>query len=184
MRLRTVLIMVSVLIVLGVVFVFLRRKPEPPQPETPRTFVWWIEMEEIEKISVSLPRQGKSQAWVKDEDRYFYFDEPDGPKVDMTRWGGGIPLLLSGPAAARSIAEQATDQQLQMYGLHDPTMRIELTLDNGDTLGIEIGNSTPDQQAYYIRRVDSKDVYTVDYTWYEVLERLVLDPPYPEPEEQ
>jgi hypothetical protein len=184
MRLRAILIMVALLISLGVVYFLVRRKPEPPQPETPRMFVWWIEMEEIEKISVSLPRQGKSEAWVKHEDRYFYFDEPDGPKVDMQRWGGGIPLLLSGPAAARRIAEQATDQQLELYGLDDPAMRIELTLDNGDTLGIEIGDSTPDRQAYYIRRADSKDVYTVDYTWYEVLERLVVDPPYPEAEEE
>jgi hypothetical protein len=91
---------------------------------------------------------------------------------------------LSGPAAARSIAEQATNQELQIYGLHDPAMRIDLTRDNGDTLLIDIGNSTPDRQAYYIRRADSRDVYTVDYTWYEVLERLVLDPPYPESEEE
>lgn len=183
MKLHTVLIMATVLIALGVVYFLVRRKPEPPQPETPRTFVWWIDMEEIQKISVSLPKQGKSQAWVKHEDRYFYFDEPDGPRVDMTRWGGGIPLLLSGPAAARSIVEQAADQQLEIYGLDDPAMRIDLTLHNGDTLHVEIGNSTLDQQAYYIRRTDSQDIYTVDHTWYEVVERLVLEPPYPEPEE-
>lgn len=184
MKLRTVLIMVAVLIALGVVFVFVRQKPEPPPPETPRTFVWQIEMEEIEKISVSLPKQGKSEAWVKHEDRYFYFDEPDGPRVNMARWGGGIPLLLSGPAAVRRIAEHATDEQLEIYGLDDPGMRIDLTLDNRDTLRIELGDNTPDRQAYYIRRTDLKDVYTVDYTWYDVFERLVLDPPYPKPEKE
>jgi hypothetical protein len=184
MKLRTVLVMAAVLIALGVVYAVSRRKPEPPQPEIPRMFVWSVDMEEIAKIGVSLPRQGKSQAWVKHEDRYFYFDEPDGSVVDMTRWGGGIPLLLSGPAAVRIITEQATDQQLEIYGLDDPAMRIHLTLDNGEILLIDIGNGTPDGRAYYIRRLDSQDVYTVDYTWYEVIERLVLDPPYPEPGEE
>ena len=63
-------------------------------------------------------------------------------------------------------------------------MWIALTLDNGDNIHIEIGDNTPNGQGYYIRRAESKDVYTVDYTWYEVFERLVLDPPYPKVEEE
>jgi hypothetical protein len=122
-----------------------------------------------------------SEAWTKHEDQYFYFDEADGPQVDRARWGGGIPLLLSGPAAARLIAGQATSEQLEVFGLDDPNMRIDLTLKNGRTFRIVLGDSTPDRQGYYIKRTDSEDVYTVDYTWYHVFERLVLDPPYPKP---
>jgi hypothetical protein len=98
----------------------------------------------------------------------------------MKRWGGGIPLLLSGPGAERLIASESTDEQLQMYGLEDPKMKIDLTLENEDTINIEVGDRTPDGQACYIKLVKSNDVYTVHYTWYEVLERLVLEPPYPE----
>ena len=116
------------------------------------------------------------------EDRYFYFDEPRGPKVDTVRWGGGIPLLLSGPVATRLIAEQATAQQLELYGLDKPIMQIDLTLDNGDHIRTEIGDSTPNGQGYYIRRADL--IYAVDYTWFDVLERLVLDPPYPNAEQE
>lgn len=184
MKLRALLIMAAVLVALGVVLYFLRPKTEQPPQGKPRTFIWKIEMEEIKKVSVSLPKQGKNQSWVKHEDRYFYFDEPNGPKVDMQRWGGGVPLLLSGPVAARRIAEQATDEQLAEYGLEDPSMRIDLTLESGDTLRIEIGDSTPDRQGYYIRRADLDDVHTVDYTWYGVFERLVLEPPYPKAEEE
>jgi hypothetical protein len=32
------------------------------------------------------------------------------PKVNMKRWGGGIPLLLSGPGAERLITSEATDK--------------------------------------------------------------------------
>jgi hypothetical protein len=184
MKLRTILIMVAVLIALGVAFVFLRPKPESLPVEPSKAYLWNFDMMELQRIGISLPKEGKNQAWVKHEDRYFYFDEPNGPKVDMARWGGGIPLLLSGPAAARIIAEHATVQQLELYGLDEPGMQIDLILDNGDTIQIELGDSTPNGQAYYIRRADSHAVYTIDYTWHDVMERLVLDPPYPDVEEE
>ncbi len=135
-------------------------------------------------MAISLPADGKREAWVKHEDKYWYFDQPDGPKVNMKRWGGGIPLLLSGPGANRSIAENATDEQLEIYGLKNPKMKMNLVLENEDSIGVEVGDRTLDGQAYYIKLIDSRAVYTVDFTWYDVLERLVLDPPYPVPEEQ
>ena len=48
---------------------------------------------------------------------------------------------------------------------------------------IKVGDSAPDGSAYYIELADSNAVYTVDDIWYEVLERLVLEPPYPTTEE-
>jgi hypothetical protein len=63
-------------------------------------------------------------------------------------------------------------------------MKMVLILQNGDTIDIEVGNRTIDGRAYYIRQLDSNAIYTVDHTWYEVLERLVLDPPHPEPLKQ
>jgi hypothetical protein len=184
MKLRITPIMVAVLIALGVAYIFLRPQPEPPPAEEPMLFIWSFDMEELHRISVSLPRQGKSMAWIRQEDRYFYFDEPGGPRVDSARWGGGIPLLLSGPAATRTIAEQATEQQLAFFGLDEPRMHINLTLDNGDNIRIEVGDRTPNAQGDYIRRAESTDVYTVDYTWHDVFERLVVDPPYPQAEEE
>jgi len=178
MKRRTILIMVVVLIALGAFFYFSNRPDPEPQPE-PRPFVWDVEMDELQTMSITLPRKGMSESWVKGEDRYWYFDEPDGAKVDMKRWGGGIPLLLSGPAANRTIVETATDDQLEIYGFDDPQMRIELILASGESIDIEVGDRTPDGQGHYIRLADSGDLYIVDYTWFDVLERLVLDPPYP-----
>lgn len=142
--------------------------------------VWSVEMMELTAITVSLPLKEKSEAWTKHDDKYWYFDKPDGPKVDMKRWGGGIPLLLSGPAADRLITEESTNEQLEIYGLADPRMEINIGLENGDTFNIEVGDVTPGGQTYYVKLANSRKVYTVDYTWYDVFERLVLDPPYPE----
>jgi len=183
MKLRTIIVMAGILVALGVVFLISSRPKTEPQAE-PRPFVWSVEMGDLKAMAINLPHEEKSEAWVKHEDQYWYFDKPEGPKVNMKRWGGGIPLLLSGPGADRLIADNATDEQLGMYGLKDPKMKIDLVLENEDTIHIEIGDRTLDGQAYYIKMIDSTTVFTVDYTWHDVLRGLVLEPPYPEPDGQ
>ena len=182
MKLRTILVMAGILLALGAIYFISRQPPESePKPE-PRRFIWSVGMEDLKHLTINLPAKGKSEAWVKHEDRYWYFDRPNGTKVNMKRWGGGIPLLLSGPGAERLISGAATQEQLEMYGFTPPQMEMALTLRNGDTLKIQIGSRTLDGRTYYIKLLDSETIYTVDHTWYDVLERLVLDPPYPEPE--
>lgn len=178
MRARTIIILAAVLVVLGAVF-FVTSRPKPPPAAEERPYVWQVDMDELATIAISIPPEGRRKAWVQHEDQYWYFDEPDGPRVDVKRWGGGIPLILSGPAANRRIAEQADDTTLKLYGLADPRMQITLGLKDGTGLSIDAGDRTPDGLAYYVMLTDARDVYTVDATWYGVLERLVLDPPYP-----
>jgi hypothetical protein len=184
MKLRTILVMAGILVALGILFLVTRKQPEPEPQAEPRRFVWSVRMEDLKHLSISLPAAEKREAWIKHEDRYWYFDQPNRPKVDMKRWGGGIPLLLSGPGAERLITDTPSDKQMDMYGFNSPKMKMVLILQNGDTIDIEVGNRTIDGRAYYIRQLDSNAIYTVDHTWYEVLERLVLDPPYPEPLKQ
>ena len=177
MKLRLILILAGAAAALAVVYYFSSRPQPQPRPE-PRPFVWYVEMTELARMSIALPRRGLQQAWEKHADRQWYFAGPQGQPVDPKRWGGGIPLLLSGPGANRRVAEDAAADQIERFGLSDPQMAIDLTLDNGDTVSIAVGDATPDRRSYYIQRAGASDVYTVDYTWYDVLERLVTDPPY------
>lgn len=177
MKLRLILILAGAAAALAVVYQFSSRPQPQPRPE-PRPFVWNVEMTELARMSIALPRRGLQQAWEKHPDRQWYFAEPDGAPVDPQRWGGGIPLLLSGPGANRRVAEDAAAGQITRFGLSDPQMAIELTLDDGGTVSIAVGDATPDRRSYYIRRAGAGDVYTVDYTWYDVLARLVTEPPY------
>jgi hypothetical protein len=179
MKLKSILIMVGVLVVLGAAFLIINR-PKPQPPAQPRQFVWQVEMEQLAAMAISLPHEKKREAWVRHTDKYWYFDTPNGQMVNMKRWGGGIPLLLSGPGANRLIATNATSEELRMYGLADPLMKIKLTLDNKRAIDIDVGDKTPGGEAYYIKLASAKDVYTVDYTWFDVLARLVREPPYPE----
>ena len=182
MKFNAIIIMGAILVVLAAIFFISRDVPESESRETSRQFIWSFGMQDLTHIEINLPPEGKREAWVKHEDRSWYFDRANGPKVNNKRWGGGIPLLLSGPGAQRLIDKAATDEQLRIYGFMDPKMTISLLLQNGDVINVEVGDKTLDAQAYYIRRADSRAVYTVDHTWYDVLEHLVMAPPYPEAE--
>ena len=138
-------------------------------------------MDKIERIELRLPREGGSQAFIKITrgDQFpWFFDDPKRSRVDIDRWGGGIPLLLSGPGTARIISEHTTEEKLAELGLIKPQMEITLTLEKGKALSIKVGDRTPDGHAYYVQSPYSTEVALVDYTWFNVLKRLVKEPPY------
>jgi len=183
LRLKSILILLVILLGLGVYFIFFNKTEPPPESET-RVFLWNIEMDEIQRIEIRLPREGESEAFIKipEEDKFpWHFDDLQKSKVDVARWGGGIPLLLSGPGIERIIAKNATEEKLAEFGLTQPQMEITLTLEDGEILNIAVGDRTPDENTFYVKLLDSNDVSLVDYTWYEVLERLVKEPPYAPP---
>jgi hypothetical protein len=183
LNLRNIIVLVAIAGVLGVIFFIVNRPgPEAPIDTIPR--IWHIEnQEDIQhiKINVRTEEGFPSESFIQHEDRYFYFDVENGSIVDMKRWGGGIPLLLSGPGADRRLVLNATDAKLTEYGFNVPKMAIELILKNGTVYNIELGNSTPSGKTYYIRLKESRDIYTVDYTWFDVISKLVTEPPYPAP---
>ena len=183
MKLKSIMVLAVMLAGSGILYYYTSRTESPP-PTKPRPIVWDVDMEELAKMAISLPAQGKREAWVKHYDRYWYFDQPGGPKVNMKRWGGGIPLLLSGPGAERLITDNASKKQLDIFGFLKPSMKIDLTLENSKIIQIDVGDSTPDAQGFYVKLRKSNDVYTVHESWYHVLERLVVEPPYPDPDEK
>ena len=184
MRPRNILILVAVLAITIAVYFVMRPVEEPPIKPDPPERIWQFDMDELEHIRIELPNQNMSESFLEHEDRQWYFDDPSGPKVDPDRWGGGIPLILASPAAERSIAKDATEEQLAIYGFTLPQMKMTLTNEDKEFVNIEIGDAVPDGSAYYIRLADSNDIYVIDGIWYEVLERLVLEPPYPPEEEE
>ncbi|MFC2072573.1 DUF4340 domain-containing protein [Chloroflexota bacterium] len=183
MRLRNVLILLAILLALGGYFYF-SNAPQPVSKPEPKLYAWLIEIEDIKQIEIRLPHEDKSEAFIKvtEGDKFpWYFNDPQRSEVDVERWGGGIPLLLSGPGVDRVIARNATEEKLTEFGLTQPQMEIALTLEDGNIMNIKVGDKAPDGHAFYVQAPDSNDVALVDYTWYEVLERLVKEPPYAPP---
>jgi hypothetical protein len=151
-------------------------------------FVWNFDMDNLQDVTMSLPKANISESVVKHSDNQeFYFDVTNGPEVDSQRWGGAIPALLSGPEASSLVQKNATTPELQQYGLGPSVspstlnMDIKLTiLSNGTPVNYEIyiGGSNPSGTIYYVRLAGNTDVYSVDKSWYDVLVDIVTDPPY------
>ena len=177
MKLKAILILAAVLAVAGSFYYFVSR-PKPPAEPAAKYFVWDFTMDQLQKVTISLPKSNLSESFVKHPDEQFYFDVPNGPMVDNQKWGGGIPLLLSGPGAMRLIIQNATSAQLQQYGFNTPTMTLKLTLDDGTLYNVLVGDSNPNAAATYVKLTDNSDVYTVDISWYNVLAAIVTNPPY------
>jgi len=180
LRVRNILVLLAVFVILVGVYAVVSR-PKLTTTPPPNIYVWSIKESDLEHIVISLPRECKSQAFIKISEKNkfpWHFDDSQRSPVDSKRWGGGIPLLLSGPVANRIIVKNATNQQLMEYGLAQPSMEIILALANKDSMRIEVGNSTPNNKNYYIRVPQSNTVALVDYTWYDVLKSLVIDPPF------
>jgi hypothetical protein len=188
LKLKAILILVAILAVAGTTYYFVTRPKAPVQP-TAKHFVWNFDMDELQNVTFTLPKAGNgglTESFVKHPDnKEFYFDVVNGPEVDNLRWGGGIPILLSGPQANRMILPSATEAQLQQYGL-DPAIKplnmdIKLTILIGGTpvkYEVYVGDSNPDGSNYYVRLAGNTDVYTVDKSWYDVLADIITNPPY------
>jgi hypothetical protein len=188
LKLKAILILVAILAVAGTTYYFVTRPKAPTQPDA-KHFVWNFDMDELQNVTFTLPKAGNgglTESFVKHPDnKEFYFDVVNGPEVDNLRWGGGIPILLSGPQANRMILPSATEAQLQQYGL-DPAIKplnmdIKLTILIGGTpvkYEVYVGDSNPDGSNYYVRLAGNTDVYTVDKSWYDVLADIITNPPY------
>jgi hypothetical protein len=186
LKTQNILILLILLLITGGLFYFINM-PEAPETAEVQQYVWMIEMEEIEHIVIDLPREEKTESFIKisEEDKFpWYFDDADNSPVDSERWGGGIPLLLSGPGADRVIAEDTTPEKLAEFGLANPQMIITLTMESGKVMTIYVGDSTPNNAFYYVQAPSTNDVALVDYTWYDILARLVNEPPYAPVEEE
>jgi hypothetical protein len=186
LRLRNILILLAILLALGGYY-FYSTRPKPAPPPEPRLYVWLFEMDKIERVELRLLREAKSQAFIKITrgDQFpWFFDDPQRSRVDIDRWGGGIPLLLSGPGTARIISENTSEEKLVEFGLRKPQLEIALTLEKGKTLSIKVGDRTPDGHAYYVQSPSSTEVALVDYSWFDVLRRLVEEPPYASPKKE
>jgi hypothetical protein len=177
MRKRALIILALLAAGLAVWFA-LSRGPEPTPPPTARALLWDLDLRDLRRVEIALGDGSAGEVWVQSEERIWYFDRPGEPRVDMDRWGGGVPYLLAAPHANNLIALEGTDEQFELFGLEPAAMRIHLADKHAETVDIRIGNPTPDGISYYLSLTDSRRIFTIDHTWYDIMERLVLDPPY------
>ncbi len=178
MRRNSILVLLVIFIALGGVWYYMR-VPKPAD-KTEKPYAWAVDMDDLKGIEIALPKESGSPgvSFIKLPDETWRFNDAKQSQINPERWGGGIPLLVSGPRADRIIYPNAPQFKLQEFGLTEPTMLVTLLLKNERSIKIAIGDATPNVGNFYVQVPNTSDVATVDYSWYSVVERLVKEPPY------
>ena len=145
------------------------RAEQPP-------FFFTLSPDDLRHIAITSGEKSTSWHFREDDRRWFFDDESDVP-TDLYRWGG-ITQLLGGPRSQRELKKTIDNPEL--YGLDDPLLEITVQLRDERELTVSMGDLTPDGGAHYARQTGYDQLYTVDYSWGDVMLRLVNDPPYPE----
>tara|TARA_B100000029_G_scaffold462119_1_gene494355 strand:- start:172 stop:1185 length:1014 start_codon:yes stop_codon:yes gene_type:complete len=174
LRLLLVLISVASYVSIGVVWFVTNPTVEQREPEPP--FFYTLDPTDIRQIS--LDTRGESLSWSLREDvNRWYFDDMNNIPADLFRWGG-ITQLLGGPRTQRVLSQQIEDPS--QYGLDDPTGTFMVTLRDGSSVTLLLGDLTPDGGNNYAQVEGFPQLVLVDSSWGRVLERLVTEPPLPE----
>jgi biotin carboxyl carrier protein len=126
MNIRVAALIVVVAVVVGIWAWFFEQGEGPLLPA--REFQAWtgVEPEEISKVRIT--NFGETLTFVRDAERVWHFDDPQGPLVDTGRWTG-VALLLSGPNTRRLFQPGDTEEYAAL-GLQSPQMVIEVWEDN------------------------------------------------------
>jgi hypothetical protein len=189
MNLRLTAIVVGVLVVLGAVVYyteFLNKDSSPaaanpagkpggqPADKPDLTFLKFDE-QSVRKLEVS--RADRKMTAERNEQGEWTL-VPSGEPGDRGRLSTPI-FRLSGLAASRRVVESADD--LDQYGLATPALTVTVTLADGSTPTLLVGNKAPGEIGTYAKTPDSPAVYLITTSFVSDLDRLVNEPPIAPP---
>ena len=174
MNLRLSILLVAVLVLFGGTFLVVRfTGSEARIPDEP----WLFRIDDGAINHIVVTHKGQTLAFEKKPGslKWFILEDPELP-VNFERWSG-TPLLLSGPRVNRVLSDTIDDPV--SYGLDPPETSVKVTERNGQGFEFHIGSSTPDKSNTYARLVGHPQLFTVPTVWAEIIDRLVIEPPYP-----
>lgn len=172
---RTTFVLISLLLLLAGGFWLYEVNKIPERGDLPAPWFYNFSVDEINEIKVTA--DGKTVSFIKESQMWSFNDDEKTP-VDQYRWGG-IPLLVSGPQSMRYIPNEELENDLSSYGLSDPLITIEITLENGSQFQSFLGEKDPAMNNYYGRFPESEGIFLIDSLWGDVISNLAIDPPIP-----
>ncbi len=177
MNLRITFSAVIVLSVIAVVATFVTQSGTGEGEKAPELpFFYTLAPDDIRHINIDTDL-GETDFTLQPDQRVWYFDDPEGIPVSHDRFGG-MTFLLGGPKVQRILQEEVEDESV--FGLSDPDLVVELSLRDGSSLAMELGDITPDGDGQYARMIGFPQMVLVDSSWGQVISRLVSDPPFPD----
>ncbi|MFW6288633.1 MAG: DUF4340 domain-containing protein, partial [Spirochaetota bacterium] len=115
--------------------------------------------DEIARVTV---RTDESElTFVREDDNRFLPVYEYDVEFDPQRIG----RIVSGAASLTSRRVIGEVDDLSEYGLAEPTTSITVERDSGETQRVLVGDQTPARDAYYVRRPEDPEVYTVFGSW-------------------
>ena len=118
-----------------------------------------IDIDKNDLSSIKIIEKNKRTKVIEFKDNKIYIDVPFFDQIDPYDFN---PLIYSTTQldAHREIEEDSND--LNKYGLKNPYGKIKITLKNNEEITILVGNKTASNEHYYIKKLKSNTIYTVD----------------------
>jgi hypothetical protein len=173
---RTTIIVVLVFAVLAALVYALemRRGEEPPSEEEGVAQVFSFDVGEVELLTVTDLATNESVTLSKSAGEAWQMTEPFEAEGDDARVEGVLGRL-SGLESTRII--EADDVDLEAFGLLEPTLRVEVGLEGGQTQVLLVGSTNPAGYSRYVQRDGEERVYLVGSSTVGDLEELISAPP-------
>lgn len=174
MKPRNTLILFAILVVLAayVLLVELPKSKNAPQEETQSVALWEITQGDITRLE-AVKSDGQRLVLERAEDQTWWIHEPIVYEADENRVAGALGDM----ATLRSNRVISDAGNLADYGLATPVMTVTLTLADGATHTLRVGDQNPTGTYRYVMADDRSEVYLV-YSWgISNLEQAVAEPP-------
>jgi hypothetical protein len=168
-----IVVIVFVFLAAWVYFVEIRGREEVPAEEG-RVSIFSFEVEDVVLLEVRdkvtdqtvTVRRGVGELWR--------MTEPFAAEADDTRVEG-LLSRLSRLESTRVIEGEEID--LEAFGLVEPSLEVELGLEDGESQVLLVGVQNPAGYSHYVRRQGQEVVYLVGSSTTGDLERLIAVPP-------
>ncbi|MGQ9458815.1 MAG: DUF4340 domain-containing protein [Anaerolineae bacterium] len=175
MNVRTTLILVILLALLGAYVYFFEIKGEIGKEATPTPStvqVWDLEEGQVVGLTVTGP-EGTTRL-RREVGSEWQMEAPSQEPADDLRVGA-----LSDSLAHLSATRALTDvTDLEPFGLATSSWTVEVALANGEIYRLQIGEQNPSGGSYYVKKEGDPTIYLVYASTVQGLQRLVTNPPY------
>lgn len=175
---RITLVFVALLVVLGgyIWYTFLRADAPPLVAPTPApTTILFLSLDQtkVQAVEVRDVKNNQATRVVRDGANW-KMEQPKQGEADATR----IDDLLFDFARLEANRKLETPGDLAGFGLNPPQYQVNLSLEGGTPVTIQIGNENPDGTHLYAMKNGDAAVYLVDSSQREQIEKFVSAPPY------
>ena len=171
MNARLTMVLLVVVLVFGGYLAF---RPATTSDGDPTILPWFYLVEDTKIFQLDVNYFGEELTFIRDDSRVWHLGTVEGPAVNEEFLG--TPFLAGGTRSPRLIS-QGPDPDLALYGLDDPKFQLGVSMDDGKSYLVLLGDLTPDRINNYARIEGFSEVYLVDRAWGEHMARLVTDTP-------